>query len=159
MVRRVGSKLPVVVVTANSTNVTGNPGIRVMALADIHARGVFALLCAGGLIHPLRGDTLMVGQAAPSSAQTSQQAASAKRLMDMFAALTKTCKVPLGMQFSLEGALDKAVCSRVEELNVALLALQLPQNVKGLSPYVLSVLRSSRAAVLLYQEGLPSTRL
>ncbi|KAG1666285.1 hypothetical protein FOA52_004766 [Chlamydomonas sp. UWO 241] len=123
---------------------------RVLAVVERHSQAMLSYLCSRCL-DPLRGDQLLLGQVFTTRMLTREQAAGTKRVMESFYDVAAKAHLP-PVRMQLNGAFDKALAAASDAEGVQLLALQLKPEERGLPGDVLSLMRSSRAAVLLFHD-------
>uniref|UniRef100_A0A7S2VUP2 Uncharacterized protein n=1 Tax=Chlamydomonas chlamydogama TaxID=225041 RepID=A0A7S2VUP2_9CHLO len=145
---------PMAVVTANSKNIstTFRKAVpRALAVVEGHARPMLHFVCSHCL-DPLRGDRLSLVQVHPTRQVTAQQQATRRHVLEAFADTAASYHMPPLQRLQLYGELDRELLPVVEDDNLHMVAVQVPNNTKGVPAPVLNLIRSCRGAVLVYRD-------
>lgn len=147
--------LPTLVVTCNSKHLvaTGRrTSLRTMAAVDTTSRPMLNFLCSA-CMEPMRGDKLVLAAHHPTRQMTTQQQQTQRRLMDNFADIASSHRFHSASRLQLDGPVDRAFVSAVEDEHSHVVGVQVPLGTKGVPAHVLGLIRSCRGGVLVYRDA------
>lgn len=146
--------VPVIVVTLNSKqspNPQSTSALRVMVGVEPQSRGVLRMVIKSLLsTRKEKGTHLFLAHVHPVAAVTRKQESDHRRLMESFELLASGLRAPPSRSLMLSGKIDEAIAESVSEYAANLVALQLVPGAKSLSSNIVKLMRSSKAATLIY---------
>jgi hypothetical protein len=146
--------VPIIVVTLNSKqspSPQSTSALRVMVEVEPQSRGVLRLVAKSLLsTRKEKGTHLFLAHVHPVAMVTRKQESDHRRLMESFELLASGLRVPPSRSLMLCGKVDEAIAESVAEHAVNLVALQLQPGSKALSTSIVRLMRSSKAATLIY---------
>lgn len=146
--------VPVIVVTLNSKQSPSpqTSALRVLVEVEPQSRGVLRMISQtflAGRQEKEKGH-LFLAHVHPIAAVTRKQESDHKRLIDSFELLAAGLRTPSSRSLLLSGKADEAIAEAAAELAVNIVALQLVPGSKTLSTSIVRLMRSSKAATLIF---------